>query len=82
MKVEKISQFVSSPEKMLKLTGFADGTSGGDLTKDLFQLVGLLELYSSAYLEADGHFMKAHSNSEGPASQQHNRLLGYLQLVS
>ena len=67
---------------MRMLTGFADGTAGGDLTKDLFQLVGLLELYSSAYIEADNFFSKAHSNSEGPSPQQQNRLLGYLQLVS
>jgi len=44
---------------MRLLTGFADGTAGGDLTKDLFQLVALLEIYSSAYIEADCFFASA-----------------------
>ena len=64
---------------MRLLTGFAD--SAGDLTKDLFMLVGLLELYSSAYLEADCYFARAHSLSS-VVNPPKDRLLCYLQLVS
>ena len=41
------------------MTGFGDGAPGGDLTKDLFMMLAILELYSSAYLEADNHFSRA-----------------------
>ena len=78
-KAEKISSFASSIEKMKGLTGFTDGA--GDLTKDLFTLVALLELYSSAYVEADCYFARAHSMSS-VVNPPRDRLLCYLQLVS
>lgn len=78
-KVDKIGQIASSSDKMRLLTGFVD--SAGDLTKDLFMLVGLLELYSSAYLEADCYFARAHSISS-VVNPPKDRLLCYLQLVS
>lgn len=64
---------------MRGLTGFTD--SSGDLTKDLFILVGLLELYSSAYIEADCFFARAHSMST-VANPPRDRLLCYLQLIT
>ena len=79
-KVEQIAQFASSSDKVRQLTGFADGTAGGDLTKDLFHLVALLELYSSAYLDADCYFARAHSMST-VVNPPKDRLLCYLQLV-
>ena len=57
--MEKIAAFANDPDKMRNLTGFNDGTPGGDLTKDLFMLVAILELYSTAYLDADCYFSKA-----------------------
>lgn len=62
---------------MRGLTGFTDGGNGGDLTKDLFVLVAILELYSSAYLEADCFFARAHSMSS-VANPPRDRLLCYL----
>lgn len=62
---------------MKGLTGFGEGAAGGDITKDLFTLVALLELYSSAYLEADCFFARAHSVSS-VANPPRDRLLCYL----
>ena len=77
--MEKISQFASSADKIRSLTGFTD--SSGDLTKDLFTLVGLLELYSSAYLDADCFFARTHSIST-VVNPPRDRLLCYLHLIS
>ena len=60
---------------MRSLTGFFD--SAGDLTKDLFQLVAILELYSTAYLEADVYFARANSMST-VVNPPKDRLLCYL----
>ena len=80
--MEKITQLASNPDKMRSLTGFGDGAPGGDLTKDLFMLLALLELYSSAYLDADFHFSKANIKSSGSKQMPpRDRLLSYLQLV-
>ena len=62
---------------MKGLTGFGEGATGGDITKDLFTLVALLELYSSAYLEADCFFARAHTVSS-VANPPRDRLLCYL----
>ena len=62
---------------MKNLTGFGDGAPGGDLTKDLFTLVAILELYSSAYLEADCYFARSGSMST-VANPPRDRLLCYL----
>ena len=51
--------FANDADKIKNLTGFGNGTPGGDLTKDLFMLVAILELYSTAYLDADCYFSKA-----------------------
>ena len=64
-------------EKMRSFTGYFDGPGGGDLTKDLFTLVAILELYSSAYLEADCYFARVHSMSS-VANPPRDRLLCYL----
>jgi hypothetical protein len=60
---------------MLGLTGFADI---GEMSKELFQLVGLLELYGAAYIEADAFF----TSSVYVSSNPRDRLLGYLQLIN
>ena len=65
---------------MKSLTGFNEGGSGSsnaDLTKDLFMLVGILELYSSAYLEADCFFSRANSMSS-VVNPPRDRLICYL----
>ncbi len=77
--MDKINQVAANLDKMRGLTGFAD--SAGDLTKDLFTLLALLELYSSAYLEADCYFARAH-NTSSIVNPPKDRLLCYLQLVS
>ena len=60
---------------MLSLTGFADVD---EMTRELFQLVAILELYNAAYIEADSHFI----SSVYVASNPKERLPGYLQLVN
>ena len=56
-KVEKIMHLSANSEKIRQLTGFNigvhDATTDTAITKDLFQLVAMLEIYSQAYLEAD-----------------------------
>ena len=59
------------------MAGFGDGAAGGDLTKDLFTLAAMLELYSSAYLDADCFFARTHSMSS-VANPPRDRLLCYL----
>ena len=71
--MEKISQIAGSVDKMKGLTGHSDG----DMQRDLFTLVAILELYSSAYLEADCYFARAHSVST-VANPPKDRLLCYL----
>ena len=73
--MDKINQVGANLDKMRGLTGFAD--SAGDLTRDLFTLLGLLELYSSAYLEADCYFARAH-NVSTIVNPPKDRLLCYL----
>ena len=65
----------NNAEKMRSFTGYFD--SGGDLTKDLFTLVAILELYSSAYLDADCYFARSH-NMSSVANPPRDRLLCYL----
>jgi hypothetical protein len=60
---------------MLGLTGFTDL---GEMAKELFQLVGILELYGAAYIEADAYF----TSSVYVSSNPRDRLLGYLQLIN
>ena len=76
-------QTANNPLKIKAMTGFDDGAPGGDLTKDLFVLVALLELYSSAYLDADCYFSKNQTESQTSAAgfMPRDRLLTYLQLV-
>ena len=61
-KVEKIAQFSTSADKIRTLTGFNVGVNDSAqdiaITRDLFQLVALLELYSNAYLESDVYFSR------------------------
>ena len=77
--MEKITQIANNPDKMRSMTGFGDGAPGGDLTKDLFMLLAILELHSSAYIDADCHFSKANLKSGGKPPR--DRLLTYLQLI-
>ena len=80
--MEKITQVASDPDAMRKMTGFGDGAPGGDLTKDLFTLLAILELYSSAYLDADNYFARAQTASSSTANKPpKDRLFSYLQLV-
>jgi hypothetical protein len=60
---------------MLSITGFGDPD---EMTRELFQLVAVLELYNAAYIEADAHFTSSTYISTNPR----DRLLGYLQLVN
>ena len=84
-KVEKISKFASNSDKIRALTGFSVGVSEqhqeGSVTRDLFQLVALLELYSAAYLEADCYFSRQNSLSS-VVNPPTDRLICYLQLVN
>lgn len=57
--MEKINQIASDPDKIKIMTGFGDGAPGGDLTKDLFTCLAILELYNSAYIDADNYFSRA-----------------------
>ena len=61
-KVEKISKFSTSIDKVKALTGYDlglhDSAQEGAITKDLFMLLALLELYSAAYMEADVYFSR------------------------
>ena len=80
--MEKITQIANNPDKMKSMTGFGDGAPGGDLTKDLFMLLAIIELHSSAYLDADYHFSKAQQASSSTASKPpRDRFLSYLQLI-
>ena len=76
-RINTITEFASSSSKMRSLTGFDDGAPGGDLTKDLFVLVAILELYSSTYLDSDVFFARGHSMSS-VANPPRDRLLCYL----
>ena len=77
--MEKITQIANNPEKMRSMTGFGDGAPGGDLTKDLFMLLAILELQSSAYIDADFHFSKPSSGNGSKPPR--DRLLSYLSLI-
>ena len=78
-KVDKIAQTSRDIDKMKQITGHQD--TSGDMSRELFQLLGLLELYSSAYLEADCFFAR-HHNTSSVVNPPKDRLLCYLQLVS
>ena len=81
--MEKINQIANDPDKMRSVTGFGDGAPGGDITKDLFMCLAILELYSSAYLNADNHFARASTVSSQTATKApKDRLLSYLSLIS
>lgn len=78
-KVMKINQIANNPDRMKSLTGFGDGAPGGDLTRDLFILVALLELYSTAYLDADCYFSQAQqASTTATGFMPRDRLLTYL----
>ena len=80
--MDKINQIATDHDKMRLITGFGDGAPGGDLTKDLFMMLAILELYSSAYLEADNHFSRAQSASSSTANRpSKDRLISYMQLI-
>ena len=80
--MDKINQIATDHDKMRLITGFGDGAPGGDLTKDLFTMLALLELYSSAYLEADNFFARAQSASSATANKpSKDRLFSYMQLI-
>ena len=79
--MEKINFLASDPDKIRTLTGFNDGAPGGDITKDLFILVAILEMYSSAYLDADCFFSKAQEATSQATFLPRDRLLSYLKLI-
>ena len=83
-KVEKINHLSSSADKIRALTGFNigvhDPSSDTAITRDLFQLVAMLEIYSQAYLEADQYFSRQVSLSSVTKPPK-DRLICYLQLI-
>ena len=72
-------QTSQSLDRMKQVTGHSE--TSGDMSKELFQLVAILELYSSSYLEADVAFARHHTTSS-IVNPPKDRLLCYLQLVS
>ena len=72
-------QTSQSTDKMRSITGHQE--SNENMSKELFQLLAILELYSSAYLEADIAFSRHHSTSSVVIPPK-DRLICYLQLVS
>jgi len=76
--VDKINSLAGNSDKMRGLSGHS---SDAELAKDMFTLLGILELYSSAYIEADCFFARTHSMST-VANPPRDRLLCYLQLIS
>ena len=80
-KVEKISKFSTNMDKVKALTGYDrslhDSAQEGSITKDLFMLLALLELYSAAYMEADVYFSRQNSMSS-VVHPPKDRLICYL----
>ena len=78
-KVEQVEKVSSNFDKIRALTGYIESSNNCDmqLTRELVHLVGLLELYNEAYLQADCHFARAHSLSSVVNPPQ-NRLICYL----
>ena len=74
-KVEKIMQTSHSLDKMRAITGHQE--SNENMSKELFQMIAILELYSSAYLEADVAFSRHHSTSS-VVNPPKDRLICYL----
>ena len=83
-KVANISKVSADIAKVKAMTGFSanlnDSVQEGAMVRDLFMLIGLLELYSAAYLEADTYFARQNSMSS-VVNPPTDRLICYLQLV-
>jgi len=77
-KLKTIGNLGSSLEKMLSFTGFMDVN---EMAKEMFQVLGLLEIYSAAYMESDVYFSRTAQNAGGVALAPRDRLICYLQMI-